>query len=251
MKVEILLQNREYYLLSGFPEADVICAASSRHLGNMSLFYGDTKTALKNRKNFLEGLGIGYRDLVCARQVHGSRVRYATEDDKGKGASSYGSAFANTDAFITDKKRLPLAIFTADCLSIFLYYSKKPAIGLIHAGWRSTKENIIARTLQSMKGEFSIHIEDLLVGFGPSIRSCCYEVGADFNNFFPNELIKRDNRYYLDLVQISKKQLLDSGVKETNIFDSKHCTSCLGKDFFSYRREKNTCGRMMSVMMLK
>ena len=217
----------------------------------MSLFYGDTTDALKSRKNFLKDLGIEHEDLVCARQVHGSQIKYVQEKDKGRGALSYDSSLADTDALITDKKNLPLAIFTADCLSIFLYDPVTPAIGLVHAGWLSTKENITIKTIKLMEKEFNTPVKDLYVGFGPAIRDCCYEVEKEFNNFFPNDLIERSGHYYLDLVKINKKQVLGLGIKDTNIFDSKICTSCQNEEFFSYRREGKGCGRMISVIMLR
>jgi len=246
-----LLQSKRYYLWSGLSEANLICAFSSRYLGNMSLAYGDTKNALKNRKDFLGELGINYQDLVCAKQVHASSVSPAKEEDKGKGALSYDTSIADTDALVTDKRNLPLAIFTADCLSIFLYDPETPAIGLIHAGWQSTRENIVDKTLQLMQERFNTKPGNLYVGFGPAIRSCCYEVSRDFSNFFPDELIERDNRYYLDLVQMNKTRILDLGVNPVNIFDFNICTSCQNEEFFSYRREGKTCGRVMSVAMLK
>jgi len=55
----------------------------------------------------------------------------------------------------------------------------------------------------------------------------------------------------LDLVNINKKQLAESGVQEGCISDPLLCTSCENALFFSYRREKLSCGRMMSVMMLR
>jgi copper oxidase (laccase) domain-containing protein len=56
-----------------------------------------------------------YQDLVCAKQMHASSVSFAQEKDRGKGALSYENAIPDTDALITDKKNLPLAVFTADC----------------------------------------------------------------------------------------------------------------------------------------
>lgn len=196
----------------------------------MSLCYGNAKGALENRKTFLKDLGIDYRDLVCAKQVHGSCVRYAKEEDKGKGALVYDTAIADTDALITDEKNLPLAIFTADCLPVFLYDPITPAIGLAHAGWRGTKENITAKTIKLMQQEFNTQIENIQLGFGPAIRDCCYE---------------------LDLTGLNKKQALDLGVKEANISDCGICTSCRNTELFSYRKEKDTSGRMMSVIMLR
>ena len=246
------VKNRKYYLFRNFPNLNLLSAFSTRILGNMSLFYGDTRDALENRKNFLKGLDIDYRDLVCTKQVHGSVARYIQDKDTGKGALSYDNAISDTDALITNKKNVPLSIFSADCLSVFLYDSKTHSIGLVHAGWRSSKGNILGETVKLMQEKFNTKVEDLYVTFSPAIRDCCYEVGGDFADFFsPEYLIKRDKRYYLDLVGINKKQLLGLGAKDKNIFDSKICTACRNEEFFSYRKEGSSCGRMMSIMMLR
>lgn len=231
--------------------ANLISAFSRRHSGNMSLVYGDTADSLKNRKTFLSGLGIDYRELVCAKQVHAANTAYIRLIDKGRGALLYETSLDNTDAFITDKKNVPLAIFTADCLSVFLYDPKNNAIGLVHAGWRSSREEITFKAVQLMKEKFNTLPEDLRAGLGPCIRKCCYEVGEEFKKFFPGALIKKGERYFLDLIEINRKQLLISGAKDANIFDSRICTSCQNKNFFSYRKEAKACGRIMSVVMLK
>ncbi len=246
-----LIRNREYYQFEGFPNLNLIHGFTTRRLGSMSLFYGDSRDSLRNRKSFLKDLGIDCQDLVCAKQVHASCVGYIQEADKGKGAISSDNSIADTDALITDRKNLPLAIFTADCLSIFLYDSKTPAIGLVHAGWRSTKDNIVSKAIKLMQGKFNSQPKDLYAGFGPSIRNCCYEVGKEFSSFFPSGLIERNNRYYLGLALINKKQILESGVEEINIFDSGICTCCRNEEFFSYREEGNSSGRMLSVIMLR
>lgn len=232
-------------------ESDFIWALSGRACGNMSLFYGDTRYSLNNREGFLKKLGVDYRDLVCAKQAHGSRISYADEGYIGKGALDYEDSITDTDAFITDKKNIPLAIFTADCLSIFIYDSQKPAIGLVHAGWRGTKENLAAKTIQLMQEEFNSRPSLLRISFGPAIRSCCYEVKEEFADFFGSAVTKRGRRYYMDLAQANISQILDCGAKEENIFDPKICTSCANEEFFSYRREGNSCGRMMTIAMLK
>ena len=233
-----------------FPESGLICAVSRRHFNNMSLSYGDTANSLASREKFLRKLGIDYRDLICAKQTHADKTRCVGKEDKGKGALSYDTAIGDTDALITDEPDLPLAIFTADCLSVFLYDPKTPAIGLVHAGWKSSSKNIIAKAIQSMREKFSSRPEYLQAAFGPAIRSCCCEVGDDFNDYFPGGLIERGGRHYLDLPAINRKQMLDAGVKEANIFDSGGCTFCNNEEFFSYRKEGDSSGRIMSVIML-
>lgn len=217
----------------------------------MSLSCGDTRDSLKSRKNFLESFRIDYRHLVCAKQAHGSNVKYVGQQEKGSGALDYDSAIPDTDAFITDKPGIPLAVFTADCLPVFLYDPKNPAIGLVHAGWRSTRQEITAKTIEEMIREFKTDPEDLYVDFGPSIRCCCYEVEKKFEEYFPLGLKQRDDKYYLDLVEVNKKQAQEKGVRQERMLDLGLCTSCRGNDFYSFRKEGKDCARLMSVMMLK
>ncbi len=204
---------------------------------------------MNNRRDFLSSLGIDYRDLVCARQVHGDSIRYVTEEDRGSGANSYGGSIADTEGFITDKMNIPIAVFTVDCLSAFIYDSTTPAIGLVHCGWRSSKERIASRTVRLMQAKFNTKPQDLYIGFGSSIRGCCYEVSSGFKSYFSGGLTEKNGRFYLDLTDLNKKEFLALGLKEENIFPPQACTFCNNDEFFSYRKEGLVCGRGMSVMM--
>lgn len=251
MHQQTLLKNNRNQLFPSAINTKIVTVFSSRHDKNMSLNYGQTENSLANRRDFMEGLGIDCRSLVCAKQVHGCHIEYADLKDAGRGAVSQESAFDNTDALITDKKNVPLVIFTADCLPVFLFAPRINAIGLIHAGRRSTRENIAVKTIQFMQEKFSCDAKEFYASFGPAIRSCCYEVGHDLKNEFPENYLEKNARYYLDLIRINREQILSSGVKEKNIYDSGICTSCRNSDFFSYRKEGSGCGRMVSLIMLK
>jgi polyphenol oxidase len=120
----------------------------------------------------------------------------------------------------------------------------------VHAGWRGTMEKIVLKTLRLMEKEFNSKTSDMIVSFGPSIKDCCYEVGADFFEKFPGDIKERGKRFYLDLSGANKRQLVDCGILEENIFDPGICTCCKSEDFFSFRREGASAGRQMSVMML-
>jgi len=236
--------------LEGAVGENVVSAFSLKTNGNMSLSYGETSRALENRKSFLSSLGIDYKDLVCAKQVHGSHVQSVSEVDKGRGALTCAASIPDTDGLITDTKDLPLAIFTADCLSVFLYDPQRPAIGLIHAGWRSSEAGIVACAVKSMQDKFNTDPARLIVGFGPRIKDCCYEVARDFKGKFSLGLAERTGSLYLDLAQVNKEQLTGLGVKEKNIFDPDFCTFCSNEEFFSFRKEGKATGRMLSVIML-
>lgn len=236
--------------LEKFGIASVISSFSRRQDGNMSLSFGDIRESLENRKIFLSGLGIDYRNLITAKQVHGKNIQYMTQKDKGSGALDYDSSIMDTDGFITDQLGVPVAILTADCLSVFIYDPKRPAIAILHAGWRGTEQNISQEGIRAMQNKFNSQPEDLLVGFGPSIRSCCLQVADDFRSNFPFGLLKRDGHLFMDMALINQQQLVDCGVREENIFDPKLCTFS-DDDLFSFRKEAKDAGRLISVVMLK
>jgi hypothetical protein len=83
---------------------------------------------------------------------------------------------------------------------------------------------------------------------GPSIRSCCYEVGRDFSRHFREGLIRRAGKTYFDLAAAAIAQLRQAGLDPGRIYDSRLCTSCRSDEFFSYRREGAQTGRSMSVL---
>jgi len=251
MRNQPLLTETESFLFPGLSFPTVASAFSGRNDGNMSLCYADIRDSLLHRKDFLARIGIDYRGIISAKQVHKSHIEYVTAREIGRGALSYDTCIENTDCLITDTRNLALTIFSADCQVIFLYDPHTPAVGIVHAGWRGSLECIAVKALARMTEQFKTQPEEIHVGFGPSIRQCCYHVGKEFLEFFPEDVAQRDDGLYFDLVAVNKKQLAVAGVRNTNIFDSASCTSCQQGSFFSYRKEGELCGRMISVIMLK
>ncbi len=245
-----VLKSKNGSAFSGLFDGELIAGFSDRLCGNMSLNYADTRGSLANRKNFLQNLGLDYRSLVCAKQTHGVNIKRAGLLQKGNGALEYEAALVDTDAVITDQKNLPIALFTADCLSVFLYDCVKHSLGLVHAGWRGTQGNLVAKTILSMRSEFDCRPENIHVFFGPAIRSCCYEVGKDFRDKFPKNILRRGKNFFLDLTEINRQQLGLCGIKPSNITDCSICTSCRSEEYFSFRKEGLSSGRIMSVMSL-
>lgn len=183
--------------------------------------------------------------VVNIRQVHGKRIIIAT-------AKSYkdDDSIQQADAIITDEPDIPIAVRTADCLPIFLFDPKQKVIAIVHAGWRSTQKRIVEATLLKMKQRFKTHPADVKAAFGPALQNCCYEVTEEFLNYFPKEIKRRDEKLFLDLALVNRHQLTALGVLPRNIFDCKTCTFC-AKNYFSYRKDKEKAGRMLSLMMLK
>ena len=101
-----------------------------------------------------------------------------------------------------------------------------------------------------MQEKFGSQTKDLQIGFGPSIRVCCFEVEKNFKSNFAFGLIKRDGRVFMDIALINCRQLMDCGVRQENIFDSQLCTFS-DDGLFSFRKEAQAAGRLISVIMLQ
>ena len=78
-----------------------------------------------------------------------------------------------------------------------------------------------------------------MVFFGPSMLSCCYEVGEDvakkFNDIFTKDdnplNFKENGKYDLDLWSANMILLNKRGIPKKNITISKLCTSCNNEIF--------------------
>ena len=226
---------------------------------------GDDPQAVRsNRARAASLVGADAKAFTFGRQVHGVNVVRVP-----RGYS--GGAFDNTDAFVTDAPGIPLVILTADCAAIFFFDPKHRAVGVAHAGWRGTVAGIATRTVERMRAEFGSVPGDLIVGIGPSIGPCCYEVGEDViaavDAALPDHaeevLVEPDmasagsfrasvneGRRHFDLWRANELILMQAGLREENIDIARLCTACHTDMFYSHRAEKGITGRFGGIIML-
>ena len=77
----------------------------------MSLSVNDSKeNVLQNRRYFFTRLGLSDSSVATQKQIHGDHVTFIDE----------GVNCGESDAMITDKTNLGLAISSADCPAIFI-----------------------------------------------------------------------------------------------------------------------------------
>jgi len=240
--------NSSFYSFSNIP--DCITVGFSDRSYNVG--FDQKKESIKENRNIiLSAAGISLEQLVCADQVHGDNVVVIQAQDKSKGSLKRSDAIPCCDAMVTKEKNLALAILTADCPSIFIADKEKGVIALAHAGWKSTRSSIVKKTVSIMKNKFGVNTKNILVYFGPAIRNCCYEVGDEFLDCFKRGIRRQSKRLFLDLIGVNQLQLEESGVSKDSIFDCGICTSCQNDIFFSYRKEGSSCGRQISVIVIK
>jgi len=114
--------------------------------------------------------------------------------------------------------------------------TEKPAVAVLHAGWKGLLAGIVAAGAQALGGE------TLTAAIGPGIGPCCYEVGeevaAPFRERFGDDVM-RDSR--LDLWTSAERALRAAGIERVTRLD--RCTACEPETFFSHRRDAGRTGR--------
>jgi copper oxidase (laccase) domain-containing protein len=93
--------------------------------------------------------------------------------------------------------------------------------------------------------------EDCFAFIGACIGEQNFEVGEEVAIQFNDDVKRFDpskQKYFVDLKKENKKQLMEFGLKESNIEVSGYCTIADNERFFSYRKERGVTGRMLAVI---
>jgi polyphenol oxidase len=189
----------------------------------------DVERVDENRRIVCEAVGADLEQLALNYQVHSSRVLRAAPAMRGEHA----------DGLWTDEPGLPILAMSADCLPIVLARTgaDKPAVAVLHAGWKGLLAGIVAEGAQALGGGIS-----LKAAIGPGIGPCCYEVGGEvakpFRERFGDDIV-HDRR--LDLWTSAERELRAAGIERIDRFD--RCTACEPETFFSHRRDAGRTGR--------
>ena len=81
------------------------------------------------------------KSIFLLKQMHTSKIFFINKNFKNSKKK------IKADAVVTNQKKIPIAILTADCVPILLYDSKKKMIAAIHAGWKGSFKGIIKKVI--------------------------------------------------------------------------------------------------------
>ncbi|GEM_PF-1783882 len=218
------------------------------------------------RLKFFEKNQIDPSRVVNLSGSHGTRIATVTEADLGKGSLDPDTRIPDTDGLITDFPHSYLMITGADCFPVlfssdddgFDSAHHKAVIGAAHCGWRGIiglkadfkdfpervghEAGIVPQMIKAFQERFAIGPNRIHVWIGPGIKACHYDVEEArailFTNSYPGSVIKNDHKFFLDLPQVLRAQLQESGVAQTHITEHSDCTYCEAQDWFSWRRDK-------------
>lgn len=236
------------------------CSSSPYDSLNLGLDSGDNPLkVIKNRELLASTLGISIDNFVSSWQVHGDKVRIMTRESLAAEGSHSRMPKVSADAMVTTIPGACLMVYVADCTPLFFCDSGKKVVGIAHAGWKGTIKGVARNVVRTMTEELGCSVSDIQVGIGPSIGPCCYQVGPEVieevaKAFGETEALVTGEtsagRGYFDLWEANRRQLVESGIAETNIESSNQCTRCHPETFFSYRYHGPKSGRFAAGIMI-
>lgn len=269
-----------YIVIDAFSEYNILAVFSTRLGGvstgqftsmNFCTTLGDSQSNVN--ENFTRfGKSTGATNFVLSKQTHTTNVRKVSDEDVNKGLTKEMD-YDNVDGLITDEKNITLSTFYADCVPLYFYDPVNHIIGLSHAGWKGTVNNIAKETLKAMCDNYQSNPIDIICAIGPSICVNCYEVSEDVaekfiekygnikvkeydNNIDSQDMStviyrKANGKYMLNLWAANYINIFESGVLPENIHIPDICT-CENKNIlFSHRGLNGKRGNLGAFMMLK
>ena len=198
-------------------------------------------------------LNIEYNNIIRPFEMHFNRVIYTDKKPNYSEELVFSKEYIGVDGLITDKKNIAFLLTSSDCTPVFLFDPVKKVIANVHSGWQGTFLKIAYVAVKKMVNEKGCNPKDIIACIGPSIRSCHFEVHRDLQvkcydlfNYTgrideiikPIGIVDGREKWVIDSVLINKIILEEAGLKPENIIDSKICTVCNSKSFYSYRMEK-------------
>lgn len=247
MLIEKSKNNLTYFQFKEFTKYEHIFD----HLFSSRIGWDKDKGKIKEQVSSL--LNLPTKNIIDVKQVHGTEIVIVDSYDMNSEKDQ-----VEADGLVTNLPGIALITYHADCVPVYFVDISKKVVALAHSGWKGTFNNISGKMIKTMIEHYNSRKEDILVGIGPSIGPCCYEVKDDliqlFTKRYPgfNNIIRFDgDKTFLNLWQVNYLQILDEGIPKENIITSNTCTSCNVDKFYSYRKEKGIDRRMVAVISLK
>ena len=220
---------------------------------NCGLGSNDEKNKVKQNLQIVKNkIGKKINNIFLLHQIHSNKFVFI--DKKFR----LHKKKIKADAIITDQKKIPIAVLTADCVPILLFDHKKKIIAAIHAGWKGAFRGILKRVINFMikKG---CKKKNIIGAIGPCIKQNSYNVKKDFKNKFikkdkKNKIFFKERKkvIYFNLTNFIKYQLKLNQI--TNIDTINIDTFDVKNNFFSARRslqcKHDDYGRNISIIMI-
>lgn len=217
---------------------------------NFATGSGDSPENLKtNLKRVGAELGVSGEQIYFLTQVHG--VDHYLAD----GEESQAAVLAKEgDIVLTQKADIAAAIRTADCVPVLLACRKTGWVAACHSGWQGCEKGAAIQAVSDLRSQGAT---DLIAAIGPHISAASFEVDEDVAERLTAASPEKDivdrtgERPHVDLRKMVRSQLLSAGLLNADIDDVAGCTVIEEERYFSFRRDKNPSGRLLSAIVGK
>ena len=197
--------------------------------------------------------GVEPGQLRRLHQVHGRDVVVAAPD------ATRPWTPPDADGILSADPEAALVVRVADCAPILMADRRVGVVAAVHAGWRSTMQQIAQAAVTSLTQSCGTRAEDLVVAIGPSLGACCGEMGEEVVDAFRRAghdeqtiarwfVRKPGQRPHFDLWRANREQLEAAGVSAAAIHVAQLCTKTHAAAFHSYRAAGQAAGRMAAVI---
>ena len=215
---------------------------------NFSFGVGDdSRNVEENLRRAGICLGAQPERICFVSQVHGRAVVELDADAERKMVIQ-----CEADAVLAKRGTLACAVRTADCVPVLIADSLTGAVVAVHSGWRGTVANIVASSVERLCTDPS----RLIAAIGPHISPAAFEVGvevaAQLQAVVPAIEVVRTaggDKPRVDLRAIVTAQLEACGVPHSGIDQVPGCTFSEPERFFSFRRDGQKSGRLLSAIV--
>jgi len=203
--------------------------------GNVEYRYSTKALAEKNIANLLHQFGDDFK-LVEIDTHHSDQIKLINEiPDDPK---------INCDGIITNRRKLAIALYAADCLPLIIASDKIPLLGLIHIGTAGANLGIHKKAVKLATKNYEINVKDLKFYLGPHIKKKSYMHSELYQERFTDKLwskyiSKSNSHYFIDLTGFVTEGLVEVGIPRSNITISSVDTGSNAK-YFSHRRSSTT-----------
>ncbi|MZD04142.1 peptidoglycan editing factor PgeF [Streptomyces sp. SID5785] len=204
----------------------------------------DPAAVLRNRERAARELGLAPDRVVWMNQVHGPDVQVVD------GPWAADAAVPCVDAIVTARRRLALAVLTADCTPVLLADPAAGVVAAAHAGRPGMVAGVVPAAVGAMV-ELGADPARIVARTGPAVCGRCYEVPAAMRAEVAavEPAAHSETSWGTPAVDVTAgvhAQLEWLGVRDRQ--RSPVCT-LESHDHFSYRRDKAT-GRLAGYVWL-
>jgi len=211
----------------------------------------DPQAVAENRQRCFSELGRDLTSMFDVWQVHSTEVVFA------ESPRLMDTPHQKADVILTDRSDVSLFMRFADCVPVFLADPVRRVVGMAHAGWLGTVNQVAAIAVQAMLRKYECRPENIRAGIGQYIGVEHYPVGEDVINrvkeSFPKDfktlLPEFADGIHFNLWKANRILLEGQGI--TQIEEAGICTACHLEDWFSHRGESGKTGRFGALLALK